>query len=74
MNKIIVDAMGDICPIPIVKAKNAVKELDGIGMVEILVDNEISVQNLEKMAVQKKYKFEYQKFSENEFKVTMIIG
>lgn len=74
MNKIKVDAMGDTCPIPIVKAKNAIKELNGTGVVEIFVDNEISVQNLEKMGVQKNYKFEYQKLGENEFKVTMTIG
>ena len=34
-----VNALGDICPIPIVKAKEAIKELQGAGTVEVLVDN-----------------------------------
>ena len=43
-----VNAIGDICPIPLVKAKEAIKELNGAGVVEVLVDNEIAVQNLTK--------------------------
>ena len=48
-----IDAVGDVCPIPVVKTKNAIKELKGSGTVETLVDNEIAVQNLTKMANQK---------------------
>lgn len=39
------------------KGKNAIAELAGSGKVEVLVDNEIAVQNLEKMAQQKGYGF-----------------
>ena len=35
-----VDALGDACPLPVVKAKKAISELQGAGQVEILVDNE----------------------------------
>ena len=41
-----VDAMGDTCPIPVVKTKNAIKELKGSGEVQTLVDNEIAVQEM----------------------------
>ena len=37
-----VDARGDACPIPVVKAKHAIEELSGAGQVEVLVDNEIA--------------------------------
>ena len=50
-----VDARGDTCPLPVVKAKKAISELKGAGEVEVLVDNEIAVQNLTKMAQQKGY-------------------
>ena len=50
MGKIIVDAMGDACPLPVVKTKNAIKEMTESGTVEIHVDNEIAVQNLLKFA------------------------
>lgn len=73
--KKLVDAMGDACPIPVVKTKNAIKELgeDG-GIVETLVDNEIAVQNLTKMAGQKGYVVSSEKLGENQYKVKMIVG
>ena len=69
-----VNAMGDTCPIPVVKTKNAIKELSGAGVVETLVDNEIAVQNLTKMANQKGYGVKSEKLGASEFKVTMTIG
>jgi len=70
-----VNAMGDSCPIPVVKTKNAVKELgESGGVVEILVDNEIAVQNLTKMANQKGYAVKSEKLGQDKFKVTMTVG
>ena len=69
-----VNAMGDACPIPVVKTKNAIKEMNGAGVVETLVDNEIAVQNLTKMANQKGYGVKSEKLGENEYKVTMTVG
>ena len=70
-----VNAMGDACPIPVVKTKNAIKELGmSGGVVETLVDNEIAVQNLTKMANQKGYSVKSEKLGENRFKVTMTVG
>lgn len=70
----VVNAMGDACPIPVVKTKNAIKELSGAGMVETLVDNEIAVQNLTKMAQQKNYGVRSEKLGENQYRVIMTIG
>ena len=69
----VVNAMGDACPIPVVKTKNAIKELIGAGMVETLVDNEIAVQNLTKMAQQKNYGVRSEKLGENQYRVIMTI-
>lgn len=69
-----VNAMGDTCPIPVVKTKNAIKTLNGAGVVETLVDNEIAVQNLTKMANQKGYLVKSEKLGEQQYKVTMTIG
>lgn len=72
--KKLVNAIGDPCPIPVVKTKNAIKELNGQkGCVETLVDNEIAVQNLTKMAVQKQYGVSAEKMEENKFRVIMEI-
>jgi len=69
-----VDAMGDACPIPVVKTKNAIRELNGAGVVVTLVDNEIAVQNLTKMANQKGYAVRSEKLEPGKFQVTMTIG
>ena len=69
-----VDAMGDTCPIPVVKTKNAIKELGGSGEVQTLVDNEIAVQNLTKMANQKGYGVRSQKLGESQYEVIMTIS
>ena len=69
-----VNALGDACPIPVVKTKNAIRELGGSGVVEVSVDNEIAVQNLNKMAKQKNYEFSYEKKSDTEYIVTIGIN
>ena len=69
-----VDARGEICPIPLIKAKEAIKNLNGAGDVEVLVDNEIAVQNLTKMANQKGYQVSSKKLSDRQYQVTMEIG
>lgn len=70
-----VNAMGDTCPIPVVKTKKAIRQLgaDG-GVVETLIDNDIAVQNLTKMANQKGYGVESEKLGENAYRVTMTVG
>ena len=47
---ITVNAMGDICPIPVVKTKKALGGLNGPGQIEVLVDNETAMRNVMKMA------------------------
>lgn len=50
MKTVIVDAVGDQCPIPVVKATKALREMREPGALEVRVDNEIAVQNLTRMA------------------------
>ena len=69
-----VDARGDACPLPVVKAKKAIVELNGAGEVEVLVDNEIAVQNLTKMAQQKGYASKAEKLAEREYRVLFTVG
>ena len=69
-----VDARGDACPLPVVKAKKAISELKGAGEVEVLVDNEIAVQNLTKMAQQKGYQYSVEKLAEQEYRVLFTVG
>ncbi len=49
--KRIVDATGLTCPLPVIETKKALKEMS-TGQLEVVVDNFIALQNLEKMAKQ----------------------
>lgn len=69
-----VNALGDTCPIPVVKTKEAIKEMKVAGTVEILVDNEIAVQNLTKMAKQKGYGVTSKKLEEQKFEVYITVS
>ncbi len=68
---ITVDARGDQCPIPVVKAKKAMGELPRGGVVKVLVDNEIAVQNLTKLGRHQSMEVSSRKLGEAEFEVMM---
>ena len=74
MADIKINAMGDTCPIPVVKTKKAMEELAEGGKVLIQVDNEIAVQNLVKMAEQKQYGHSFEKLEEGRYEVTITVG
>lgn len=68
---ITVNAMGDNCPIPVIKTKKAMAALTGPETIEVLVDNEIAVQNVTKMASSSGGKVTSEKLGDAEFKVTI---
>ncbi len=68
---ITVNAMGDNCPIPVIKTKKAMQALTGPETIEVLVDNEIAVQNVTKMASASGGQVSSQKISDGEFKITV---
>ena len=74
MKTVIVDAVGDQCPIPVVKATRALRELTEPGVLEIRVDNEIAVQNLTRMAAGNRLPVKSEKKGERLFVVTMEVA
>ena len=70
---ITVNAIGDTCPIPVVKTKKAIEALTQPDTVEILVDNEVAVENLKKMAVQKGYSCDSSKLDDGSYSVKLTI-
>ena len=46
MANVRINAVGDQCPVPVVKATKALKEFREAGTLEVQVDNEIAIQNL----------------------------
>jgi selenium metabolism protein YedF len=73
MSKIVVNAVGEQCPIPVVKATHALQEMKEPGTLEVHVDNEIAVQNLTRMASGHHLTAKSEKVAEKEFVVTMEV-
>ena len=69
-----VNAMGEACPIPVVKTLNAIKALTGPDVIETSVDNATAVQNLIRMADKKGCPVSSEKISDTEYHVTITVG
>ena len=69
-----VNAMGDACPIPVVKTKKAMETLKAGDVVETYVDNEIAVENLTKMAKQTGCAVTSQKLEEGKYSVQITVS
>lgn len=52
-----VNAVGEVCPKPVIMTKKALKEIES-GIVEVSVDNQTSKENVEKMAKEMGHTFE----------------
>ncbi|MDR1801954.1 MAG: sulfurtransferase-like selenium metabolism protein YedF [Lachnospiraceae bacterium] len=66
---ITVNAIGDACPIPVIKTKEALLKITGAEIVEVLVDNETAVRNVSKFGANAGGKATSEKTGEKEFKV-----
>ena len=66
-----VNAMGDKCPLPVIKTKKALDALTAPETIEVLVDNETAVANVTKMAQSTGATVTQEKLGEDEYKVTI---
>lgn len=71
---ITVDAMGDVCPIPVVKTKKALGEMSGAGEIEVLVDNETAVKNVTKMAKSSGASAQSEQLGEKKYRILITVG
>lgn len=63
-----IDAKGQACPMPVVRAKKALAEM-GEGMLEVLVDNKTAMHNLENLGKSLKIATQSEERGEAEFAV-----
>jgi selenium metabolism protein YedF len=69
-----IDARGKACPIPVVETKKVLATLHEGDTIEVTVDNFIAVQNLSKMAGQKKYPVSSEKIDEDNYIVKLTMN
>ena len=74
MNNIVVNAMGDQCPIPVVKTMKALAAMTEPGTLEIHVDYEVPVQNLSRFAADRKLPVSAEKLDDKHYVVRMKVA
>ena len=70
----IIDCKGMACPLPVVNAKKAAEQLGAGDVLTVMVDNEIAVQNLTRLAEHKGFGVTAERKGEKEFAVIMQIA
>ena len=68
------DERGKQCPLPVIEAKRALEAAAPGEAVEVVVDNEIAVQNLKKLADHKGLSFASEKKSSREYVAVITAG
>ncbi len=71
MEKIIVNALGDQCPIPVIKTRNTLNEIKEPTIIEVEVDNEVAVQNVSRFAASKNMKAKAEILGDKHFRITI---
>ncbi len=66
-----IDVIGKACPIPVIETKKALRENPDEKEFEILVDNEVSTENLTKMADELKINSKVEKLADRKYKVSL---
>lgn len=74
MSNIIVNAMGDQCPIPVVKTMKALAAMTEPGTLEIHVDYEVPVQNLSRFAADRGLPVSSEKVDDKHFVIKMEVA
>ncbi len=68
----IINVLGKPCPIPVIEAKKALRKAEAGQKIALLVDNDLSRQNLEKMARGMGLPFEYEVQSDGNILVSIV--
>lgn len=73
METIVVNAVGEQCPVPVVKASKALEQMTGPGVLEVHVDNEIAVQNVSRLASGKGLQAASERLEEKHFVIRIAV-
>jgi len=71
----IIDAMGWVCPRPVIEAKKLIATFpDEGGVVKVLVDNQIACDNLSKFSANKGFECQVTKLADRQYEVVITVG
>jgi len=69
MNEVIIDCLGEACPVPLVKAQNKLKELDQGDILIVQIDHSCAMKNLPEWARKDGHNVEVEEVDDGEWEV-----
>lgn len=69
-----VNALGLACPLPVVETKKALETMTEAGILTVLVDNEVAVQNVSKFAESRNLSVRSEKAADKEFHIMITVS
>ena len=71
MNEVIIDCLGEACPVPLVKAQNKLKELDQGDILIVQIDHSCAMKNLPEWARKDGHNVEVEEVDDGEWEVNI---
>lgn len=72
---VVIDAMGWVCPRPVIEAKKVIAQFPAEGgVVKVLVDNQIACDNLSKFSASKGFGCDVTKLADRQYEVIITVG
>ncbi|SCZ79410.1 sulfurtransferase TusA family protein [Acidaminobacter hydrogenoformans] len=69
MKEVMLDCLGEACPIPLVKAQNAINEMDLGDILIVQIDHSCAMKNLPEWANKEGYNCELEEVDDGEWEV-----
>ena len=69
MNEVILDCLGEACPIPLVKSENAMKELASGDVLIVQIDHSCAMKNVPEWARKEGHNVEIEEVDDGEWEV-----
>ncbi len=69
MNEIIIDCLGEACPVPLVKAQNKLKEMSLGDILIVQIDHSCAMKNLPEWASKDGHNVEVEEVDDGEWEV-----
>lgn len=69
MKEVLLDCMGEACPVPLVKAQNKIKELEIGDILVVQIDHSCAMKNVPEWARNEGYNVEVEEVDDGEWEV-----
>lgn len=69
MNEVVIDCLGEACPVPLIKAQNELAKLEGGDVLIVQIDHSCAMKNLPEWATKDGHNVEVEEVEDGEWEV-----